>query len=46
MGEALISSNFSKFAIPVKIPFFDEIAKKDIEAKKETKKDFSGIKLS
>ncbi len=46
IGEALISSNFSKFAIPVKIPFFEDIVKKDLEAKKENiKKDFSGVKL-
>ena len=46
IGEALISSNFSKFAIPVKIPFFEDIVKKDLETKDETKKDFSGVKLS
>ncbi|MBL7056428.1 ATP-binding protein [Candidatus Woesearchaeota archaeon] len=45
IGEALITSNFSKFALPVKIPFFEEAAKKDISDKKEVKKDFSGIKL-
>jgi len=46
IGEALISSNFSKFAIPVKIPDFEEIVKKDSEEKKETvKRDFTGIKL-
>lgn len=45
IGEALISSNFAKFAIPVKIPIFEDIAKK-AEAKKEAmKKDFSGVKL-
>ena len=44
IGEALISSNFAKFAIPVKIPIFEEIVKKS-EAKKEIKKDFSGIKF-
>lgn len=39
-GEAIISSNFSKFATPVKIPFFDDIAK----VKEEIRSDFSGIK--
>ena len=46
IGEALISSNFSKFAIPVKIPDFEEIVKKGLEEKKETvKRDFTGIRL-
>ncbi len=45
IGEALISSNFSKFAIPVKIPDFEETVKK-AETKKEVKKDFGGVKLS
>ena len=39
-GEAIITSNFVKFAMPVKIPFFDDFAKKE-ESKVE--KDFSGI---
>jgi len=46
VGEALISSNFSKFAIPVKIPNFEDVVKKDLENKKENiKSDFSGVKL-
>ncbi|MCH8003761.1 MAG: ATP-binding protein [Nanoarchaeota archaeon] len=45
VGEALISSNFSKFAIPVKIPDFEEIVKNS-EKKEEIKSDFSGVKLS
>jgi len=39
-GEAIVSSNFSKFAIPVKIPFFDDVVK---EQKKEYQQDFSGV---
>jgi DNA helicase HerA-like ATPase len=39
-GEAIITSNFAKFATPVKIPLFEEFAKK---AGNNTKKDFSGI---
>ncbi|MBN2111502.1 ATP-binding protein [Candidatus Woesearchaeota archaeon] len=42
-GEALITSNFARFATPVKIPLFEEFALK--AAKKETANDFSGIKL-
>ena len=43
IGEAIITSNFAKFATPVKIPSFEELAK---QAKKETiRQDFSGIKL-
>lgn len=41
VGEALVSSNFAKFAIPVKIPFFDKIAKAAKET--EIQMDFSGI---
>tara|TARA_Y100000310_G_scaffold341089_1_gene439079 strand:+ start:17871 stop:19406 length:1536 start_codon:yes stop_codon:yes gene_type:complete len=45
IGEALISSNFSKFAIPVKIPIFEDIVKSSSK-NKEVKKEFSGVKLS
>ncbi|MBW2993043.1 ATP-binding protein [Candidatus Woesearchaeota archaeon] len=39
-GEAIITSNFAKFAIPVKIPFFDDIVMKE---KEEFKRDYGGI---
>jgi len=42
IGEAIITSNFTKFATPVKIPLFDEIAKK---SKQEVKKEYDGVKL-
>jgi len=45
IGEALISSNFSKFAIPVKIPIFEDVVKNSIKTDK-VKSDFSGVKLS
>jgi uncharacterized protein len=32
-GECIVSSNFAKFAIPLKIPFFDEFARKDVQLK-------------
>lgn len=46
-GECIVSSNFSKFAIPIKIPFFDERAG-DVVSKKNAsdsrvKKDFPGL---
>jgi hypothetical protein len=44
IGEALISSNFAKFAIPVKVPIFDDVVKNS-EKKEDTKPDFSGVKL-
>jgi len=44
IGEALISSNFSKFAIPVKIPIFEDIV--NAQKREEVKSDFSGVKLS
>jgi len=48
IGEAIITSNFTKFAIPVKIPLFDDVVKETLKAKttKEVKKDFTGVKLS
>ena len=45
VGEALITSNFAKFALPVKIPFFETIVKESLKDKKEVKKEFSGVKL-
>lgn len=42
-GEAIITSNFSRFAIPVKIPLFKDIAEK-VEEKK-VNQDYMGIKL-
>lgn len=54
-GECIISSNFSRFAIPVKIPFFKDFASKDLHepddkttSKPEKKKsilEFSGIDI-
>ena len=43
IGEAIITSNFARFATPIKIPLFEEFAK--IETKKEIKKSFEGISL-
>ena len=37
-GECIISSNFAKFAIPIKVPFFDDYAKKDIQLKSKSEK--------
>jgi len=36
-GECIVSSNFAKFAIPIKIPFFDDFAKKDVQLKLKEK---------
>lgn len=41
-GEAIITSNFTKFAIPVKIPLFEEFAKK----KEKEELNFEGISLN
>lgn len=43
-GEAIISSNFSKFAMPVKIPLFEKYAKKSLNTQKQ-KVNFEGVKL-
>ena len=42
-GEALITSNFTKFAIPVSIPLFDKSYVSRSVSPKESKKDFSGF---
>jgi len=42
-GEAIVTSNFARFATPVKIPLFEEFAKKS--SAKQAKKDFSGISI-
>jgi len=44
-GEAIISSNFTKFATPISIPFFDEKVKSEKISKPKPKKDFSGINI-
>lgn len=43
-GEAIISSNFSKFAMPIKMPLFREVLS-NTKQDKGAKKDFSGVKL-
>ena len=40
-GEALVTSVFTKFAVPIKVPLFEEFAKKD--RKEKVKVDFSGF---
>ncbi|MHA1762749.1 MAG: ATP-binding protein [Promethearchaeota archaeon] len=41
-GEAIITSNFTKFAIPIKIPLFEELVKQDLENRK--KENVSSVK--
>jgi hypothetical protein len=36
-GECIVSSNFAKFAIPIKIPLFSEFAKRDVQLKLKEK---------
>jgi len=43
IGEAIITSNFARFATPIRVPLFEEWAEKAV--KEEIKKDFSGIDL-
>ena len=43
-GEAIISSNFARFALPVSIPFFDEEVLKN-KTNKTTPNKFEGVKL-
>ncbi|MBD3164779.1 DUF87 domain-containing protein [Candidatus Woesearchaeota archaeon] len=44
-GEAIITSNFSRFATPIKIPLFEELVKQK-KKQEPTKNSFSGISLS
>jgi len=46
-GEAIISSNFARFATPVKIPLFEEYVKDKINLNKNKTKSnsFEGINL-
>lgn len=46
VGEALVTSNFIKFATPIKIHFFEDIVKAQLTSKKEIKQDFTGVKLN
>ena len=46
IGEALVSSNFARFALPVSIPFFENVVK---DAKKKDRQEalnFEGVRLS
>ncbi|MFW9890099.1 MAG: ATP-binding protein, partial [Candidatus Thorarchaeota archaeon] len=44
-GEALVSSNFTRFAIPIQIPLFEEYANEEIRGRKtsDTKNSFDGV---
>ncbi|MEA2089882.1 MAG: ATP-binding protein [Thermoproteota archaeon] len=48
VGEAIISSNFTKFAVPIQIPLFEDYAENYLEnvkgaTRKETKRAFQGV---
>ena len=42
IGEAIITSNFSKFATPISIPLFEDLVKQKTESSQ--KNSFSGLK--
>jgi uncharacterized protein len=47
-GEAIVTSNFARFAIPLKIPFFPELVKETqnrMNRERYIKKDYQGISL-
>ncbi len=44
-GEAIITSNFVKFATPVKVPLFDEYTKTSMRSNNTTSNTYSGIRL-
>ena len=43
IGEAIVSSTFAKFAIPIQIPKFEDVVEKSKETKPKKKKKISGI---
>ncbi len=43
-GEAIVTSNFARFALPIKVPFFDDVARAKIEGRDQFSQDFSGLK--
>ena len=44
-GEAIITSNFTKFAMPIKIPLFSDFASQNGKQDLNIKNDYSGIDL-
>jgi DNA helicase HerA-like ATPase len=46
-GEAIVSSSFTKFAIPIQIPLFDDYANEELKGKKKRggKPSFEGVDL-
>ncbi|MBW3015095.1 ATP-binding protein [Candidatus Woesearchaeota archaeon] len=44
-GEAIITSNFARFATPVKIPLFTEYVKKYLQKSTQSKLSFQGVDL-
>lgn len=45
IGEAIVTSNFTKFAIPIKIPLFDDLIKNTLHSEKKIKKVSPGFSL-
>ena len=49
-GEAIITSNFTKFATPIKIPLFEDVVKKTKEShnaqNNNVRREFGGVNLS
>lgn len=43
-GECIISSNFAKFALPIRVPLFSEFAKKDVQLRLKEKRSTEGNK--
>ncbi|MHA1637850.1 MAG: ATP-binding protein [Candidatus Thorarchaeota archaeon] len=46
-GEAIVSSNFTRFAVPIQIPLFEDYANEELQGKKndESKSSFKGVDL-
>ena len=41
-GEAIVSSNFTRFAVPIQIPLFDRYIEETVQAKEKSKTVFVG----
>jgi hypothetical protein len=41
-GEAIVSSNFTRFAVPIQIPLFDSYIQESLQSKEKNKTVFMG----
>ena len=42
-GEAVVTSTFAPFALPIKVPFFDDMVKEELKDKSAVKRSYPGL---